>query len=51
MVSTSAARRRLLLAGAAIAATPVFARIGVLDGPANVAPFWDTSFNAVVASA
>ncbi|WP_321797269.1 ABC transporter substrate-binding protein [Burkholderia sp. BCC1988] len=29
----------------------VFARIGVLDGPANVAPFWDTSFNALVASA
>ncbi|KWF05396.1 ABC transporter substrate-binding protein [Burkholderia pseudomultivorans] len=28
-----------------------FARIGVLDGPANVAPFWDTSFNALVASA
>lgn len=29
----------------------VFARIGVLDGPANVAPFWDTSFNSVVAAA
>ncbi|WP_175865391.1 ABC transporter substrate-binding protein [Burkholderia cepacia] len=29
----------------------VFARIGVLDGPANVAPLWDTSFNTLVASA
>ncbi|MBN3777253.1 ABC transporter substrate-binding protein [Burkholderia sp. Ac-20345] len=28
----------------------VFARIGVLDGPANVAPLWDTSFNALVAA-
>ncbi|WP_176049799.1 ABC transporter substrate-binding protein [Burkholderia sp. BCC1644] len=28
----------------------VFARIGVLDGPANVAPLWDTSFNPVVAA-
>ncbi len=29
----------------------VFVRIGVLDGPANVAPLWDTSFNALLASA
>lgn len=28
----------------------VFARIGVLDGPANVAPLWDTSFNALLAT-
>ncbi|MBN3740611.1 MULTISPECIES: ABC transporter substrate-binding protein [Burkholderia] len=28
----------------------VFTRIGVLDGPANVAPLWDTSFNSVVAA-
>ncbi|TKC78836.1 ABC transporter substrate-binding protein [Trinickia terrae] len=28
-----------------------FARIGVLDGPANVAPFWDASFAPIIQSA
>ncbi|MGF6532788.1 MULTISPECIES: ABC transporter substrate-binding protein [Paraburkholderia] len=29
----------------------VFAHIGVLDGPTNVAPFWDASFTPIIQSA